>query len=80
MSYHVYLIFECEMFINNYSQEFNIIIIITIIIIIIIVTIIIIIIIKWGRQWYTHYQSEHPSPTIPTYRQEEEKLKNRTRL
>ena len=40
---------------------------------------IIIIIIKKGRQctaereWYTNYQSEDPSPTIPTYRQKEEK-------
>ena len=43
---------------------------------------IIIIIIKRGRQckaereWYTLYQSEDPSPTIPTFRQEEEKVKN----
>ena len=41
----------------------------------------IIIIIKKGRQckaereWYTPYQSEDPSPTIPTYRQKEEKGK-----
>ena len=41
--------------------------------------IIIIIIIKRARQckanrvWYTPYQSEDPSPTIPTYRQKEEK-------
>ena len=40
-----------------------------------------IIIIKKGRQckaerkWYTPYQSEDPSPTIPTYRQKEEKGK-----
>ena len=40
--------------------------------------IIIIIIIKDGRQskaereWYTPYQSEDPSPTIPSYRQKEE--------
>ena len=39
-----------------------------------IIVIIIIIIIKKGRQckaereWYTPYQSEDPSPTIPTYR------------
>ena len=38
-----------------------------------------IIIIKRGRQykaereWYTSYQSEDPSPTIPTYRQKEYK-------
>ena len=43
--------------------------------------VIIIIIIKKGRQckaereWYTPYQSEDPSPTIPTYRQKEEKGK-----
>ena len=43
------------------------------------IIIIIIIIIKKGRQckaerdWYTPYQSEDPSPTIPTYRQKEEK-------
>ena len=36
------------------------------------------IIIKKGRQceaereWYTPYQSEDPSPTMPTYRQKEE--------
>ena len=41
--------------------------------------IIIIIIVKKGRQckaereWYTQYQYEDPSPTIPTYRQNEEK-------
>ena len=23
---------------------------------------------KAGREWYTPYQSEDPSPTIPTYR------------
>ena len=45
-----------------------------------IIIIIIIIIIK-GRQckaereWYTTYQSEDPSPTIPTYRQKEVKAK-----
>ena len=45
------------------------------------VIIIIIIIIKKGRQWkaerewYTPYQSEDPSPTIPTNRQKEEKGK-----
>ena len=48
--------------------------------------IIIIIIIKRGRQckaereWYPTYQFEDPSPTIPTYRQEEEKEKNSRRL
>ena len=47
--------------------------------------IIIIIIIKKGRQckaereWYTPYQSEDPSPTIPTYRQKEEKGKKNRR-
>ena len=47
---------------------------------------IIIIIIKKGRQskaerdWYTPYQSEDPSPTIPTYWQKEEKGKKRRRL
>ena len=30
---------------------------------------------KVGREWYTPYQSEDPSPTIPTYRQKEEKGK-----
>ena len=41
----------------------------------------IIIIIKKGRQckaereWYTPYQSEDPSPTIPTYEEKEEKGK-----
>ena len=41
----------------------------------------IIITIKRGRQckaekeWHIHYQSEDPSPTIPTYRQTEEKGK-----
>ena len=41
----------------------------------------IIIIIQKGRQWkaerewYPPYQSENPSPTIPTYRQKEEKGK-----
>ena len=45
------------------------------------IIIIIIIIIKKGRQckaereWYTPYQSEDPSPTIPTYRQKGEKGK-----
>ena len=48
----------------------------------IIIIIIIIIIIKRGRQckaereWYSAYQSEDPSPTISTFRQEEEKGKN----
>ena len=48
--------------------------------------IIIIIIIKKDRQckaereWYTPYQSEHPSPTIPTYRQKEEKGKKSRRI
>ena len=48
-----------------------------------IIIIIIIIIIKIGvqwkaeREWYTPYQSEDPSLTIPTYRQREEKVKNR---
>ena len=47
---------------------------------------IIIIIIKKGqqckakREWYTPYQSEDPSPTIPTYRQKEEKGKKSRRL
>ena len=47
---------------------------------------IIIIIIKKGRQckaereWYTPYQSEDQSPTIPTYRQKEEKEKKSKRL
>ena len=47
--------------------------------------IIIIIIIKKGRQckadreWWTPYQSEDPSPTIPTYRQKEEKEKKSRR-
>ena len=66
-------------------QYYNYIIIIIIIIIILLLYyyyyyyIIIIIIIKKGRQckaerdWYTPYQSEDPSPTIPTYRQKEEK-------
>ena len=50
-------------------------------IIFIIIIIIIIIIIKKGqlckaeREWCTPYQSEDPSPTIPTYRQKEEKGK-----
>ena len=45
-----------------------------------------IIIIKKGRQckaereWYTPYQSEDPSPTIPNYRQKEEKGKKSRRL
>ena len=48
-----------------------------------IIIIIIIIIIKKGRQceaereWCTPYQSEDPSPTIPTYRQKEEKGKKK---
>ena len=48
--------------------------------------IIIIIIIKKGqqcsagRECYTPYQSEDPSPTIPTYRQKEEKGKESRRL
>ena len=48
--------------------------------------VIIIIIIKKGRQckaereWCTPYQSEDPSPTIPTYRQKEEKGKKSRRL
>ena len=51
-----------------------------------IIIIIIIIIIKRGRQckaegeWYTPYQSEDASPTIPTFRQEENKEKNSRRL
>ena len=45
-----------------------------------------IIILKRGRQckaereWYTPYQYEDPSPTIPTYRQKKEKEKNSRRL
>ena len=35
---------------------------------------------KAGREWYTQYQSEDPSPTIPTYRQKEEKGKESRRL
>ena len=35
---------------------------------------------KAGREWYTLYQSEDPSPTIPTYRQKEEKGKESRRL
>ena len=35
---------------------------------------------KAGREWYTPYQSEDPSPTIPTYRQKEEKRKESRRL
>ena len=48
--------------------------------------IVIIVIIKIGRQckaereWYTPYQSEDPSPTIPTYRQKEEKGKKSRKL
>ena len=48
--------------------------------------IIIIIIIEKGRQykaereWYTPYQSEDPSPTIPTYRQKEKKGEKSRRL
>ena len=44
------------------------------------------IIIKKSRQckaeseWYTPYQSEDPNPTIPTYRQKEEKGKTSRRL
>ena len=52
----------------------------------VIIIIIIIIIIKIGqqckagREWYTPYQSEDPSPTIPTYTQKEEKGKESRRL
>ena len=35
---------------------------------------------KAGREWYTPYQSEDPNPTIPTYRQKEEKGKESRRL
>ena len=35
---------------------------------------------KAGREWYTPYQSEDPSPTIPTYRQKEEKGNESRRL
>ena len=35
---------------------------------------------KAGREWYTPYQSEDPSSTIPTYRQKEEKGKESRRL
>ena len=35
---------------------------------------------KAGREWYTPYQSEDPSPTIPTYRQKEKKGKDSRRL
>ena len=35
---------------------------------------------KAGREWYTPYQSEDPSPTIPTYRQKEEKGKESRRI
>ena len=51
-----------------------------------IIIIIIIIIIKIGQQCkagrerYTPYQSEDPSPTIPTYRQKEEEGKESRRL
>ena len=57
-----------------------------IIIITIIIIIFIIIIIKKGqqckaeREWCTPYQSEDPSPTIPTYRQKEDKGKKSRRL
>ena len=53
---------------------------------IIIIIIIIITIITKGRhckaerEGYTPYQSEDPSPTTPTYRQEEEKGKKSKRL
>ena len=35
---------------------------------------------KAGRERYTPYQSEDPSPTITTYRQKEEKGKESRRL
>ena len=35
---------------------------------------------KAEREWYTPYQCEDPSPTIPTYRQKEEKRKKSRRL
>ena len=35
---------------------------------------------KAGREWYTLYQSEDPSPTIPTNRQKEEKGNESRRL
>ena len=35
---------------------------------------------KAEREWYTPYQSEDPSPTIPTYRQKEKKGKTSRRL
>ena len=35
---------------------------------------------KAGREWYTAYQSKDPSPTIPTYRQKEEKGKESRRV
>ena len=35
---------------------------------------------KAGKEWYTPYQSEDPSSTIPTYRQKEEKGKESRRL
>ena len=50
------------------------------------ISVVIIIIIKKGwqckaeREWYTLYQSEDPSPPIPTYRQKEEKGKKSRRL
>ena len=51
-----------------------------------VIIIIIINIIKKGgvckaeREWYTPYQSEDPSPTIPTCRQKEAKVKKSRRL
>ena len=35
---------------------------------------------KAGKEWYTPYQSEDLSPTIPTYRQKKEKGKESRRL
>ena len=35
---------------------------------------------KGGRERYTPYQSEDPSPTIKTYRQKKEKYKKSRRL
>ena len=35
---------------------------------------------KAEREWYTPYQSQDPSPTIPTNRQKEEKGKKSRRL
>ena len=35
---------------------------------------------KAEREWYSPYQSEDPSPTIPAYRQKEEKGKNSRKL